>query len=507
MSLNTGESRIESALKETFGHDHFRDGQENLIKAALDGQDCLGILPTNGGKSLCYQIPAVLGEGTTLLVQPLIALMEEQKKKMAQLGINMITISRRLSESERRQEIQRIKEGVADIVAVAPEALVTAGFQSEVQNVDFARAAIDEAHCTSTWGHSFRPDYLQVGGLLRNGPYGNIPQIGAYTATTNRKVTKDMLHYLGLKDPLIQEADPHRPNLQFERIFIDDIPGPQKLSTKRSKSFKQKVEKFAALIEETPSGACIFYPETIREANRALTLLEEMGYGERLAKYHSKMAQEDRREVEEFYQTFANPIIVATAAFGMGVDRPDVRLVGAGEEPSNLLDFAQKMGRSGRDGLPARCVFFKDPAALLNPRSYKAVSQKLPDIALLEKVFASFTKFGADKDATFDRILQRYKSAVTRQNNENPDLVNPDLVNQRIGQALNILKECRVVWSHPTGKGLRHEGLVAGTETHNRMLHQCQMHDRMLKIEAQKAAAFSNAAEVSQELMWELIAA
>ena len=323
-------------LKQYFGYDHFRPLQEEIISNVLASNDSLVIMPTGGGKSLCYQLPALRLGGITLVVSPLIALMKDQVDGLKANGIKAEFINSTLP----YQEMVRIRgealRGEIKILYVSPERLALDGFQSLLNNLNVSLVAVDEAHCISEWGHDFRPDYRGLGALRRSMP--DVPFI-ALTATATHRVRDDIVTQLGLQNPQRFVASFNRANLNYE------------VRPKRN-SFGQLVE----LLESRRNQSAIIYCFSRKETEELAVDLQ--GLSLKARPYHAGMDTEARRRTQEEFIAGEFPIVVATIAFGMGIDKPDVRLVVHYSIPKSLEGYYQETGRAGRDGLPSDCVLF-----------------------------------------------------------------------------------------------------------------------------------------------------
>ncbi|HYF50597.1 MAG TPA: ATP-dependent DNA helicase RecQ [Planctomycetota bacterium] len=328
---------IDHALKSLFGFDSFRPGQRELVEAVLKGRDALGVLPTGAGKSLTYQLPALLLEGLTVVVSPLIALMKDQvdgfnrRNKGTAVAIHSNQKGREASDC-----IAALKHGQASLLYIAPERLETGHFVSFLKELRPKLLVIDEAHCVSMWGHDFRPSYLALGGIaesLRPCP------ILALTATATPAARRDIAARLGLVDHLEFTGSFDRPNLRFEVHAC-------------SQGEKEKMLK--TLLKTEENGSQIVYVGRRADADELSVLLNRSGF--RAVPYHAGMSGEHRKRAQDQWLSGEKPIAVATLAFGMGIDKPDVRTVVHYQHPASLEAYYQEAGRAGRDGKPARCV-------------------------------------------------------------------------------------------------------------------------------------------------------
>jgi len=327
---------LESCLAR-FGLSSFRKGQREVISAVLAGHDCLCIMPTGGGKSLCYQLPSIVRDGVTLVISPLIALMKDQVDAMAPLGIRATCINSSLSLPEQLARLEQMAEGGFDLVYIAPERLRNQRFLDAVRGARIHLLAVDEAHCISEWGHDFRPDYARLGRFRQR--LGN-PQTIALTATATPEVREDIAQMLQLRDPQVFVSGFARDNLHFE---VQDVSNG-----------REKDERLLEFLRETP-GAGIVYASSRKRCEDVCQLIAD-GLKRNVGVYHAGLLPEDRRRVQEDFMTDRVQIIVATNAFGMGIDKPDLRFVVHYNMPGSLEAYYQEAGRAGRDGQPSRCL-------------------------------------------------------------------------------------------------------------------------------------------------------
>lgn len=322
-------------LKKYFGYDCYREGQEPLISSILKGQDVLGIMPTGAGKSICFQVPALVMEGITLVISPLISLMKDQVYSLNQAGIHAAYINSSLTERQIIMALEHAKMGKYKIIYVAPERLETSMFLDFVMNTKIAMITVDEAHCISQWGQDFRPSYQKIVRLIKQLPIR--PIVSAFTATATTTVKEDIICILNLKNPEVVATGFDRKNLYFE------IQSPKKKDT----ALLDCVEKHAL-----ESG--IIYCSTRKNVEAVHELLTAEGIP--VAKYHAGLSNEERHRNQDDFIYDTKPIIVATNAFGMGIDKSNVRFVLHYNMPQSLENYYQEAGRAGRDGEPADCV-------------------------------------------------------------------------------------------------------------------------------------------------------
>ncbi len=323
-------------LKEHFGFDEFREGQAELIDALLRGEDVLGVMPTGAGKSLCFQVPALLLEGVTLVISPLISLMRDQVQALTANGIPVAYINSSLTEIQWQRVMTNARNGQYKIIYVAPERLEAPSMLALAQALQISLIAVDEAHCISQWGQDFRPSYLYIPKFVESLP--TRPVLGAFTATATPRVREDILEALNLKTPLTMITGFDRPNLYFE--------------------VKQPKDKYIALsryLQENSTGG-IVYCSTRKEVESVTEKLLEDGFS--AARYHAGLSDGERSRSQDDFLYDRVKIIVATNAFGMGIDKSDVRFVIHYNMPQNVESYYQEAGRAGRDGLPADCLLF-----------------------------------------------------------------------------------------------------------------------------------------------------
>ena len=319
-------------LQKTYGYDGFRGAQEEIISHVAEGGNCFVLMPTGGGKSLCYQIPSMLRKGAGIIISPLIALMQDQVEALKQLGIRAAAINSSMPSEEVRETVQRIQGGDIDMVYVAPERLLMEDFLRLLDGAQIALFAIDEAHCVSQWGHDFRPHYAELSMLAERFP--DVPRI-ALTATADAPTRKDIINFLGLAEGKTFIAGFDRPNIHYT-IAVKD-------------SGKQQILKFITDNHMGDSG--IVYCLSRKSTDDMAAWLAEKGFN--ALPYHAGLSAEERAANQQRFLREENIIMVATIAFGMGIDKPDVRFVAHMNIPKNIEAYYQETGRAGRDGLPA----------------------------------------------------------------------------------------------------------------------------------------------------------
>ena len=326
-----------NVLKEIFGFDSFRPGQEEVIRAVLEGKDTLAVMPTGGGKSLCYQIPALMQESLTVIVSPLISLMKDQVDSLLQSSVaDAATLHSGLSPEERWEVERRVRTGEVKMLYVAPERLRSLEFVLALRRAGVGLFVVDEAHCISEWGHNFRPDYLFLPRAVRD--LGN-PPVLALTATATPRVRKDILRSLKMRSPEVVVTSFNRPNLTYR--------------VRPAKEKKHKLPHILDVIRASPPPG-IVYATTRKECEELSRDLRRSGVD--AGAYHAGMSSAERASIQERFMTDELDVVVATIAFGMGVDKPNVRFVIHSSVPGSLPAYIQESGRAGRDGEKAECV-------------------------------------------------------------------------------------------------------------------------------------------------------
>lgn len=326
---------IKDALKKYYGYDKFRPGQKKIINTILSGRDALIVMPTGAGKSICYQIPALMKDGIALVVSPLISLMQDQVRNLKEMGIRGAYLNSSLTPGQIALATENAKKGMYKIIYVAPERLDTPNFLNFAINSDISMIAVDEAHCISQWGQDFRPAYLKISEFIAKLP--KRPPVAAFTATATDKVKDDIKSGLGLENPFCYTGGFDRPNLYFSVEEPSDA-----ISYIRRYLMQHKDE----------SG--IIYCLTRKETEKTADILSSFGFS--IKAYHAGMSDINRRQVQEDFIYDRVRIIAATNAFGMGIDKPDVRFVIHKNMPGRIEDYYQQAGRAGRDGGKADCI-------------------------------------------------------------------------------------------------------------------------------------------------------
>ena len=384
---------VQQALRTYFGFDELRPGQDEVVQAIMAGRDAMGIMPTGGGKSLCYQLPALCRPGLTVVVSPLIALMKDQVDALQARGIPAAAINSSLGAEEYRQVMQALRYGELKIVYVAPERFAQEGFMTLLRGLQISLLAVDEAHCLSQWGHDFRPDYLRLGRVREALGY---PQTVALTATATAHVREDILATLQLKEPAVVISGFARDNLDFAITHCE--------------SRKAKFERIQQVVSRWKTG--IIYCSTRK--NVMLVFEELSSRHVNVVAYHAGMTDEEREFSQNAFVSGRADVVVATNAFGMGIDRPDVRFVVHFEIPGSVEAFYQEAGRAGRDGNPSACELLFNHADLKTQEFFFEGSN--PPINLIRALY-NFLRFESDPTThelhiTVDAMAERMGKEV-----------------------------------------------------------------------------------------------
>ncbi len=367
--------RIQATLQQYFGHDRFRPGQQPVIEHLLAGRSTAAVFPTGGGKSLCYQLPALLLPGVTLVVSPLIALMKDQIDALTARGIAARRLDSTLSADEYRSVMEQLRDGTLRLLYVAPERFNNERFREAIARVRVSLFAVDEAHCLSEWGHNFRPDYLKLAGFARD---IRAERILALTATATPPVLEDICRIFDIAPECAVRTGFYRPNLQLLTTPV---------------SARQRDPALLEALESHPPGPTIVYVTLQKTAESLAGKLVSAGWPARA--YHAGLKDEQRSAVQEWFMASDRAVVVATIAFGMGVDKADIRYVYHYNPPKSLENYAQEIGRAGRDGAPSRChlLFCRDDLNVLENFIYGDTPEEVSLRGLVHELFSREAEF------------------------------------------------------------------------------------------------------------------
>ena len=359
-----------ASLRKHFGFDDFREGQREVIGSILEGKDAVVVMPTGSGKSLCYQLPAMILEGATVVVSPLIALMKDQVDALRARGLPATFINSSISETEQRARIDALRRREHKLVYVAPERFRSSRFNSALQSIPISLFAVDEAHCISTWGHDFRPDYLRLRHVIRS--LGSVQTL-ALTATATPYVRSDIIQQLGLEQPQTFVSGFDRPNLSIEVVHTE-----------------KEREKIAHIrrLAQSIKGSGIIYTSTRKAVEQVGNKLKDAGLSVSL--YHAGMSDSLRIKSQDNFMSSRTQMIVATNAFGMGIDKPDIRFVVHYQMPGSIEAYYQEIGRGGRDGLPSTCMLLFNYADK-NTHDF-FIEGSYPDIKIIRQVYETLVE-------------------------------------------------------------------------------------------------------------------
>jgi ATP-dependent DNA helicase RecQ len=359
-------------LRDVFHLESFRPGQAEVVDAQMLGRDVLAVAPTGSGKSLSYWVPAILGDGLTVVVSPLIALMKDQVDRLVAHGVRAAFINSTLNSSEQRERLEAATRGDYQLLYVAPERFSRPAFMSRLSTLGVKRFIVDEAHCISTWGHDFRPDYRLIGGALE--ACGR-PPIGAFTATATPEVRNDIASNLGLRDPLVVVTGFNRPNLRLETVH--------------ARGARDRLEQLRRRLDPG-DGRALVYVGTVNGSESTAAAISRWGFP--AAPYHGRLPDVSRRRIQDGFAARDLRVVVATSAFGMGVDFPDIRQVIHVGYPGSVEAYYQEAGRAGRDGKPALCLLIH--SAKDRDLQVYFIETAFPDLREVAGAHAAYARIG-----------------------------------------------------------------------------------------------------------------
>jgi ATP-dependent DNA helicase RecQ len=402
--------KIKRTLREVFGLEDLRPGQREVIEHVLDGEDVLAIMPTGAGKSLCYQLPALQKEGMTLVVSPLISLMKDQSEKLEEKGLDVANLNSSVSESEQKESLEQVERDKSDFIFTTPERLTDAEFLETLRGKQINFVVIDEAHCISQWGHDFRPAFLELREAIRR---LKNPPVLALTATATPEVVEDIKKQLQRPNMRVTNAGIFRPNLIFKVIH----------TTSDLEKRRRLVEIFSEI-----EGSKIIYCATVKAVEEVSDFLRSHGF-ESVESYHGKLSAKVRNAVQDRFMAGETETIIATNAFGMGVDKPDIRAVVHWQIPGSLEAYYQEAGRAGRDGETAQCVLLYDTRDRRTQQFF--LGGRYPSADDLREIHTALEKMKSGETAAgFEQLQETVGDAVAK-------------TKLRVG--LNLLKDAGIV--------------------------------------------------------------
>lgn len=498
------DERLQDTIK-LFGYEKLSPDQEMLIRASIEGQDVLGILPTGGGKSACFQIPGIVTRQKTIVVSPLIALQEDQILALRKLGIKAFALHSGMEESRKTAAWYYFKTASATEPAflyISPELLMTEMFHQRFDGIGFHRIAVDEAHCVSTWGDTFRPDYQRIRvATMRL----KVPHCSAFTATVDTKIESDIKKRIPLRSGFLKaEANPMRENL------ILSVERPTKDADSNNLRGKKKFHRLLQLlVTDEYAGPAIIYCSSKNGAANLYLKMRDMGNFHARHRYrpflfHADIPYEDKEMALKGFRDEERPVVFATTAFGMGINRADVRQIIHYQTPFTLIDYAQQIGRGGRDGALALCTTFHSTEDYLD-REVIRVKMETPNFDFVERVHGSLSrtleKMTLDKRKRYNirSFLQRTQMLI-----ENSAHVSrPDLYMARFMAAVGLLQQSGLIIEDR--KGLTVLDIEFGSQRHATLLGKTKMHERKVLREKRRIAQFFGSKKPTQKHLWEIL--
>lgn len=498
------EARLDSALK-IMGYKNLYPEQAESIRLNIANKPTLTLLSTGGGKTACYVIPGLVRSRVTVVISPLIALQNDQVNALKERGIPAFLYNGDVPEHERVATADRLKElkkvGQPAFLFVSPESLISVRFNDLFGDGLLDFMAIDEVHCVSTWGNSFRPDYQRLGKASK---MLQIPLVGGYTATSTRKIRGDIFRYtpLDVKTCRVVMGDSFRPNLHIDVINESEFVG-------NIKERADKKKKMLLGLTKKARGAVIVYCGS-RSGCAAMydhlplrMRLREQGYKTYL--YHAEIIKEEKRKAEHGFDNNRKPLVFATNAFGMGIDRPDVGLVVHYNNPFTLLGYAQEIGRAGRDGEDAQCVTFFDPDRVDADETYRTFS--LPTVSFVESTHERLKNafFKRKKSAGGDSFsTSKFMRMMEHLVRTNEDFNEPDRYINRTRESLALLKQAGYILEDGD-EPFKMLEMIPGNKRHSKLVELTKMSERSEVDQALAIASFFNAKKPHQQLLWKLL--
>ncbi len=482
----------------TLGYRSFRSPEQAaVISAVMAGSDVLSVLPTGGGKSACFQLPTIARGHKALVISHLIALMQDQVQKLQARGIAAFAIHSGTTHEE-RVTAQIMLYGAPSTPAflyASPEMLLSETFWRQLGRFRPNLIAVDEAHCVSTWGSDFRPSYLRIKEIARR---FKEPQCIALSATIDPRIEQDIVGRLPLKKGVYKViADPYRPNLT---VKVEQPGSTRKLVKERTHDARQRLMQ---LLKQGQTGASIVY--CYSRASAAEEYMALLGfakkYGYRPLLFHAELPREDKDYALEAFLKVPRPLVFATTAFGMGIDRADVRQIIHFDAPYTLVDYAQQIGRAGRDGLPALCTafYFERRAKTVELRQVRSV----PSIDFVERTYARLVRAWTAADFKDEYSLPGFVRQQRLFAGSLETMVDIDLYMARVNQSLGLLK--KVGYIDDTAGGLKLLSMKPGLDRHTRLLAETLTAERRHVREAARIGKFFNHPEANQALLWQLL--
>lgn len=490
-----------------FGFEKFTPDQDKLIRASIAGRDVLGILPTNGGKSACYQVPGIETRSRTVVVSPLIALQDDQVQALRKLGIKAFALHSGLSEAKRAAVhfyFSTAARNEPSFLYLSPELLLTETFHQRFDGVGFDRLAVDEAHCVSTWGDAFRPDYQRVRVASQK---LKIRICSAFSATVDPKIKRDIRKRIPLRpDHLVVEADPMRPNLE---LAVRTVPAENISNTEfGARRFRELSQ---LLCRDDRAGATIVYCSSRDLAFRTYMRMQKGSgiyvarkYGYSTYLFHAALPYEDKQHALTGFLNDERPIIFATSAFGMGINRPDVRQVVHYQVPQTLIDYAQQIGRAGRDGLPSLCTTLLREGDTFS-RQLKKAAWDAPTYDVVESVHRNLASVLAKRTRQEGRAynIQSFMRYMEIRVAASERIQFKETYLTRIRAAMAILQRVGII--KEDGDGLVVYKIMPGTKQHADLLELTHMHARMLVREQERLRVFFGESRPDQRRLWDIL--